>query len=145
MAGFDDTSTKNKARLVNNFADKARNALWYAETFGLTPKAIKCESKTGKNVNVKLEYTDIDTEDKKKLKDLIFILDKFCISDAAYHELASTYCELPRKNHIVHERNELDSRFHIERCLGNVPGVYVSIKDEIMSYIKIMVYKMTHP
>ena len=67
---------------------------------------------------------------------MIYILDKFCISDAAYHELASANCELPRKGHIVQERAAIDSMFQIERCPGNVPGVYVSIKNEISSYIR---------
>ena len=45
---FDETGSKNKGRLLNNFAEKSRNALWFAESFGLTPKAIKCESESGK-------------------------------------------------------------------------------------------------
>ena len=138
IVGFDETGSKNKGRLLNNFAEKSRNALWFAESFGLIPKAIKCESESGKNVQVNLEkeYSNIEHEDKRKLRELIFILDKFCISDAAYHELASSHIELPRKNHIVQERAELDSMFQIERCPGNIPGVYVSVTNEIASFIR---------
>lgn len=91
-----------------------------------------------KNVLVNLEksYSDIDVEEKRKLRELVYILDTFCISDAAYHELAAAYPELPRKSHIVQERNAIDTKFNIERCPGNVPGVYVSISSEISSYVR---------
>ena len=74
--------------------------------------------------------------DKRKLGELIFILYKFCISDAAYHELASAYCELPRNRHIVQERAAIDSMFQIEHCPGNISGVYDSVTNEISSFTR---------
>lgn len=63
-------------------------------------------------------------------------MDKFGIGDSAYHELASAFSELPPKYQILQERSTRDSLFHIERCPGNVPGVFVSIANEISLIIR---------
>lgn len=137
---FDDIEKTNKSRVIREFTDKTQNALWFAESFGLLPKTLKCISENGRNVNVNFNfnsnYTDVDHEDKRKLREVIYLLDKFCVSDAAYHELSVVCDELPRSYLIVQERANLDNLFHIERCPGNVPGVYVSLNSEIATYIR---------
>ena len=62
-----NTSLSTKYKGGRKRAEKSRNALWFAESFGLTPKAIKCESESGKNVQVNLEkeYSNIEHEDKE--------------------------------------------------------------------------------
>ena len=136
---FDETCSNNKARPTQAFAKTARDALWFADTFGLTPKAIKCESKkVKKNIQVNLEtqYCKIDYEDERKLRELIlYILDKFCISDAAYHELASANCELR-----IQERAAINNMFKIERCPGNVPA----LKMRFLHTLETMLCKMTN-
>ena len=122
---------------LRSFKSEASKALWFAEAYGLLPHTIKCTSKTGKNVNFSLNssFRDLDQENKHHVRQLLFILDKFAISDAAYYELSAISPDLPRKYLIIQERANLNKLFHIERSPGNTPGAYVKIKDEIMSFL----------
>lgn len=137
---YDAINDKNKVRHLRKLATQADQALWFAEAFGLTPKVLKCTSSEGKNVNVKLganaDYSALESCDKQKIRELIYILDKFSISDAAYYELTAVNEDIPRKYLIVQERSNINELFHVERTPGLTPGAFVSIKDEITSYIK---------
>ena len=46
---------------------------------------------------------------KIKLREVINLLEKFCVSDAAYHELFVVCDELPRNYLILQERAYLDN------------------------------------
>lgn len=137
---WDEISGSNRKRQLKSFAIDAKKALWFSEAFGLTPKTLKCSSREGNNVNVQLshhkEYTSLDSDDKQKLRELLYILDKFSISDAAYHELSMFNENLPRKLLIVQERANINDTIQVERTPGETPGAYVSIKDEIKRYIQ---------
>lgn len=125
---------------MRSFTKDVNNALWFAEAFGLTPKVLKCTSNEGKFVSVPLEqnldYNSLDSEDKQKLRELIYILDKFSINNAAYHELSMFNEDLPCKRLIFQDRKNLNDIFHLERTQGEIPGAYVSIKEEVIHYIK---------
>ena len=130
---FDGIEKSSKSRIIRKFTDKAQSALWFAESFGLVPKTLKCISENGQHVNMKLNsnYADVSPEDKRKLREVMYLLDKFGVSDTAYHELSVVCDELSPRYLIVQERSNLDNLFHIERCPGNVPGVFVSLNSEI--------------
>lgn len=122
---------------MRSFKTEASKALWFAEAYGLLPKSLKCGTMAGKNVNVTLNssYGNLDQDEKHYVKQLLYILDKFAISDSAYYELSMLSEDLPRKYLVVQERNNLNRLFHIERCPGNTPGAFIKIKDEIISFI----------
>ena len=122
---------------LRSFKSEASKALWFAEAYGLLPQTLKCSTTTGKNVSLSLNssFGDLDEENKHHVRQLLFILDKFGISDAAYYELSMISQELPRKYLIVQERANLNKLFHIERSPGNTPGAYVKIRDEITSFL----------
>jgi hypothetical protein len=70
------------------------------------------------------------------LKDLIFILDRFGISDNAYNELSIFEKDLPRKTLINQCRDVISKSYKFQRTAGNIPGAYVSFKEELIKYIK---------
>lgn len=136
----DDLAQSSRARRLRTFATEAEKALWISESFGLTPKSLKCKSRDGKDLTInfanKQSYGTLTAEEKQNLRELIYILDRFNISDAAYHELSMADTSLPRKSFIIQERSNLSNIYHIERTPGKTPGAYVSIKDEIIRYIQ---------
>ena len=81
-------------------------------------------------------YAELVGEDKRKLKELCFVLDKFSISDSAYQEMTQQCVQLPRKHAIDQLRSELLQDINIERVPGNIQGAYVSLLDEIKRHIK---------
>ena len=70
------------------------------------------------------------------MKDLIFILDRFGISDNAYNELSIFEKDLPRKTLINQCRDVISKSYKFQRTAGNIPGAYVSFKEELIKYIK---------
>ena len=110
-----EVRTTNRARQLRIIGKEAEKALWFAETYDLKPKVLTCSTESG-DVSIPLgDYRTLDTDDKQKLKELLYILDKFSISDAAYHELTIFSDSLPRRYLIVQKRSELNEIFHIER------------------------------
>jgi hypothetical protein len=88
---------------LHKFNSKAETALWFVESYGLVPQYLKLESTDGQTVKIdfnpsssKSSYQDLPEEERQKIKDLLFILDKFNVSESAYREL-KVFCEgLPR-------------------------------------------------
>ena len=83
---------------IKEFKLKAETALWFAEFYGLL------ESTDGQTVKVdfnlsssKSSYQDLPEEERRNIKDLLFILEKINVSESAYREL-TVFCDgLPRK------------------------------------------------
>ncbi|CAG2202136.1 unnamed protein product [Mytilus edulis] len=135
-------------------ADTAQNlcskALSFTETFGLKPIKVDCKSESGLNVSFKLgennepkySYEKIEAEDKEALKQILFLLDKFCISDAAFHELSMLVDDMPRKYMIVQCRDDINKIYHIERLPGNKPGAMINLNSEIERMLKYQISKI---
>ena len=128
--------TTNRARQLRIIGKEAEKALWFAETYDLKPKVLTCSTESGDMTIPLGDYRTLVTDDKQKLKEHLYILDKFSISDAAYHELTMFSDSLPRRYLIVQKRSELNGIFHIERPPGETPDAYVTIESEISRYIK---------
>jgi SpoVK/Ycf46/Vps4 family AAA+-type ATPase len=80
-------------RKIKEFRSKAETALWFAESYGLL------ESTDGQTVKVdfnpsssKSSCQDLPEEERQKIKDLLFILEKFNVSESAYREL-TVFCD----------------------------------------------------
>ena len=103
-------------------------ALSFAETFGLKPIKLDCKSESGKNVTLNLldsnkelgqdgvsfsNYENLNLEIKDLLKQLVFVLHKFCVSDAAYNELSMIYDDMPRRYLLIKCREDINKIYHI--------------------------------
>ena len=138
-----DISEANKARKINEFKSKAETALWFAESYGLTPSYLKLQSSNGKDIKIDFKatsssssYQQLPNDEKQKIKDLLFILEKFNVSESAYRELTMFSDDLPRKYLIAQCRDDINNIFHFERTSGNIPGAFMSLESEIARYIK---------
>jgi hypothetical protein len=68
---------------------------------------------------------------KDLLKQLVFLLDKFCVSDAAYHELCIIYDDMPRNYLLIQCRENINKIYHTERLPGNKPGAMINLNSEL--------------
>jgi hypothetical protein len=100
---FSEITENNKSRKIKEYKSKAETALWFVESYGLVPQYLKLESTDGQTVTVdfnpsssKYSYQDLPEEERQQIKDLLFILEKFNVSESAYREL-TVFCDgLPR-------------------------------------------------
>ena len=55
------------------------------------------------------KYQDLPEEERQKIKDLLFIVEKHCVSESAYREL-TVFCDgLPRKYLVSRCREDINS------------------------------------
>ena len=155
------SEAKNKTRTLKTFLSRANMALWFASSFGLELETLKVkENETGQvhTVNFQQEnsirepassinesdrastFSTLLEEEKKRVEQILFLLDKFCVGDNFYHELSMTVDGLPRSYLVKQCRQDLNSMCHLEGLKGQFPGAKVSsvknlLADHISDYI----------
>ncbi|CAC5397270.1 unnamed protein product [Mytilus coruscus] len=137
---FQEASKTERYEKIKTLTNKVDKALWFFESYGLKPSSLKLTTVSGEPVK-QLDLADKDDEtrwsmDLEKMKAVLFILDKFKISDQAYHEIVRKTEDLPRLHSIVRLREKTNSTFEIYRTTGNIPGAYVSLKSELENCFK---------
>ena len=88
-------------------------------------------------------YKNLSEKEKEDIQQVLFIMDKFCIGEAAYHEL--TCCsggeELPRTSLVKQCKEDLNKLCFIERTPGEASGAAFNFHDELSTVIEKMVGK----
>ena len=145
-----EVGKRQQERKLQTLATKAKQALWFCESFGLHVHSIKlidefgkdhCLS-TGSEKGFRL-YRDLPEKEKQGIQQVLFIMDKFCIGEAAYHEL--TCCaggEKLRRSYLVKRcMEDLNKLCSIERTPGEASGAAFNFHDELSTVIEKMVEK----
>jgi hypothetical protein len=78
----------------------------------------------------------VPSDDIERMKEILFILDKFKISENAYHEIVMKTGNLPKLHFIINLKEKTNNTFAINRTPGNIPGAYVSLRSELTDIIK---------
>ena len=143
---FHKVGTQQQRRKLVSLKEHASKALWFADTFGLLPTKLTFKTKLGNKVSVPLNddspgrstgFKDLSQEDKLKIQQLSFILDKFSVSDVFYHELKMLNNDVPETKLIIQARNDMSSIFEINRVPGGFSGAYISFKKEMCRLFKV--------
>lgn len=141
---------RRKIRELKTYVDKA---LWFAETFGLHLSSVEFKDDTGmfhtmeyRTDNLgKKSYKELSDAEKEKVQQILFITDKFCISEAAYHEMTMTAGggELPRSYLVKQCKTDLNSLCHISRTPGEAEGAELDFESELKNTIMKQVSDMS--
>ena len=91
---IEEVSPRQVRRKVKKFTNFAHQALWFAESFGLVPDYIQAhKTVSGSPVKISLTY-DIppspspNEDNYSKVQQMLYIVDRFAVSDDDYHELS---------------------------------------------------------
>lgn len=94
------------------------------------------ESTSSKGTN---RYASLSQEQHSRLEQILFLLDKFYVSNECYHELSLVTNDIPRSYLIKQKRDDLNSFCHIERVPGPLPGAQRSfatmLKESFTKYL----------
>ena len=141
---INEVGERHQRRKLKELKTNVEKALWFTETFGLSLNSVTFSGKDGPKHTLSYEksakksFKDLSEEEKDKLKSVLFILDKFCIGDAAYHEL--TMCtggeDLPRSYLIKQCKDDLNKMCHITRTPGAAAGAQLDFDAELESVLK---------
>ena len=128
-------SRSQKYRITGKLKSKIEKALWFADSYGLRPTSVKLCDSDGEPASVQL-CDSVPSDEIERMKDILFILDKFKICDNAYHEIVMKTRDLHKLHSIVSLRGKTNNTFTINRTPGNIPGAYVSLRSELTDIIK---------
>jgi hypothetical protein len=115
------------------------------ESFGFKLYSIKIENLDGKITEInysengcssKINFQQLPQNDKTTIRALLYIMDKCCVGDSAYHEMSMLVDGLPRSYLIKQCRNAQNAISHITRTAGKHPGAQMSYKGELREQIR---------
>ena len=148
---IDDVSKRHARRKLNEFTTKAEQVLWFAESFGLELDSIQAHTLSGREVKIQLSKTagssvESDrTQDSNKMKEILYLLDKFGVGDQYYHEMSMLDSSLPRSYKVKGLRTTLNESMDIKHISG-FEGARRPFKETLTKVIRRMVcYYITLP
>ena len=85
--------------------------------------------------------SSISEDEKRKVEQILFLLDKFCVGDSFYHEISMITDSIPRSYLAKQCHEQLNKMCHSEALDGNFEGAKVSsvetvFKEHISDYLK---------
>ncbi|CAB4007697.1 Hypothetical predicted protein [Paramuricea clavata] len=142
-----EVGKRQQERKLKTLETRVEQALWFSESFGLKLDTVKLVDHLGNPYSLSFgekgrkSYKDLPTEEQQKIQETLHIMDKFCISDASYHELSC--CpggdELPRSYLIKQCKEGLNKLIYIERTPGEANGAALNFQDELRVVIEGMI------
>lgn len=135
---------RHQRRKIVEVKTKVEKALWFSKTFGLEIHTVIFDDDKGLDhilsyaEKERKSYKDLSDADQQKIKNILFVLDKFCIGDEAYHELSMLAGNenLPRSYLIKQCKNDLNRLCHISRTPGAPQGAQLDFLSELESVIQ---------
>lgn len=139
-----EVGERQQRRQIRKVKTRIEKALWFAKTFGLDLQSVTLSDDMGGSHTMaytekeKRSYKDLLEEEQKKVKSILYLLDKFCIGDNSYHELTMSPGgeDLPRSYLIKQCKDDLNKLCHITRTPGQAEGAQVDFKSELESIVK---------
>ncbi|KAL9977503.1 hypothetical protein ACROYT_G014911 [Oculina patagonica] len=128
---FHELGAKQQGRKLCHLKNKAQCALWFCKSFGLELNQITLQDEEGlsHNLNYRTPMSSpctyanlIIREDKNKVEQVLFLLDKFGVGDEVYHELTMVFEGMPKSYLVKQLRSNVNKTYHIERTPGKFPG-----------------------
>jgi len=145
-----EVKNKQKLRKTRELKTYVQKALWFAEGFGLKLDCAKFNEVSGNKSHTinfrkssttedtKKDYDSLPEAEKEKIKEILFITDKFGVGEAAYHEITmSDRGEgLPRSYLVKQCKNSLDSLCHVSRTPGPEEGAQLDFETELRNALR---------
>ena len=111
--------------------------------------SLQLQQKDGVCQNINLNESDSTTsaatasclseDGKSEIENVLFLMDKFGVSEDFYHELTMTFSDLPRSYLVKKTKHELNKQCHLTKTPGEAPGVQCSFKELLKEHISELV------
>lgn len=139
---------RQKIRKIKVLGTRAEKALWFMNSFGAKLDSLTVVDKQGNTHqlpignmgNSKSVFSQLSETEKDKIRAILYIMDRFCVSDAAYHEFTMTINGLEKSYLVKQCRNDLNNIIHITRTPGMQPGAQMSFREELTHQLRQVLY-----
>lgn len=165
LTSLEAVSGRQKKRRISEFSSKAQKALWFSEAFGFHPDSMHVTDDHANRYNIALKqdsqptniqattqvssgpatkhYEQLTNDEKAKVESLLYLVDKFGVSNKFVHEMAMVFEDLPRSYLVKECRHKIDSGCVISPIPGSCPGAQVSFKEKLANKLKTLVCSRT--
>ena len=147
-------SPTTRWRYLKDLTTRAQKALWFMNAYGLKLSSLEVEenNKTkhklnlndiptttnpvhANNTNQGGKYLTLPEDEKKKVEEVLFLMDRFGVSDEFYHHLTMIFDGLPRSYLVKQCKSNLNTMRHLTPTPGKSPGVQTSFKELLREQI----------
>ncbi|XP_046557388.1 uncharacterized protein LOC124266631 [Haliotis rubra] len=128
---FDELNKRQQRRRLTQIKNRSQKSLSFLAEYRLSPKDLVMTSPIGTEYRVCFDADGQKRLEPENLRTLVGLMDRFCVSEAAYHELAQLYPNLPRTHTVINARRQMTATLNIERVPGDVNGALVSFRCEL--------------
>ena len=129
---IEDVSPRQARRKVAQVTNLSKQALWFAHSFGLEPEFVQFRKVASQSpLTVQLSNPSESTtpqptqDDHDRIHQVLYLLDKFAISDEVYHELTMLCSDLPASYRVKGARSDLNEQLEFSRLPPPYPGAYM--------------------
>ncbi|KAL5499398.1 hypothetical protein EMCRGX_G011537 [Ephydatia muelleri] len=135
---IDAVSNRHARRKIQEVSEHANKALEFLSTYGLVAESLKVHTTSGKTFYI--PFSDDAASENEDTVDLrvLYILDRYGVSDAFYHELAMLFSELPRSRAVKKARTDLNHTMQLTRIPGH-EGAYRSFERSLCEQLSTMI------
>ena len=121
--------SRQQRRKLSQLKTAAEKALWFVESFGLDLPAITFKtSSTNKVIGISFG-PESATIDASCVRQTLYLLERFGVSDEFYHELAMINSALPRSHIVKQTRQLITESVEIQRLPEPYNGTYRPFKE----------------
>ena len=147
---YSEYSPQHKKRLINQFVSTAQTTLSFLESYDFLATKVEIYNYETDSYEV-LSLVDegvfgekavLDQDDLQSINMMLYVKEKFGISNQAYHELSMSCKSMPRSWKLREQVKYLNEKWDI-RMTPNDKGVQQSIKDRLL--IRINALKSSDP
>ena len=137
--GIDEVKERQRRRKIMALKESCKKAMWFADSFHLDLASVIFRTRKSKEV-LSLDYTQLDPDvpssssnsSNNTLYQVLYLLDRFGVSDEFYHELSMVNPTLPRTYTIKHARERISSFTEIKRLPQPFLGCYRSLRESLV-------------
>ena len=150
--GIDEVQERQRRRKMMVLREGCKQALWFADTFHIDLLKVVFQTRaTGEHIdllynNIEIAPANRSSDETSKsrnlfqLEQILYLLDRFAISDQCYHELSMVDPSLPRSYVIKEARARINSSIILKRLPAPYSGCYRDLHDCIAEAIQAEVH-----
>ena len=136
--GLEQVKERQRRRKIAALKDSCRNALWFADTYDID--LINISFKTSHDKTLMLNYSSsppVPSTTANGCEEVLYLLDRYGVSDLFYHELSMLFPNLPRSYLVKGERSRRISNTEVKQLPPPYNGYYIPFE-------KLLVDKLSH-
>ena len=141
--GIDEVQERQRRRKLSILKEGCKTALWFGNTFNIDLVSIVFRTRIS-NQSITLDYatqnqSNITSDDMTSIHQVLFLLDRFAISDEFYHEMSMLFPFLPRSHTVKAACQRISNSIIVLRLPDPYFGAYRPLTPCLQEVLKAQV------